>query len=151
MMSVISIAIVKYSAQNCFRMQLSTRNYLHTAVLNYHVKYSYAGHCESYMLNINAICNVLFFIYIRVVKVTFDESVEESNVEARLNALLNTLGHLLQSFYQLIALTLTSYFFLLLSTGCLKKRNPNLACHCALITRCINVIFHNNKDQAFGY
>ena len=30
-----------------------------------------------------------------------------------------------------------------------KKGNPTLAWHRALITRCMNVIFHNHKDQAF--
>ncbi len=37
----------------------------------------------------------------------YTESVEESNAEARLNVLVNTLGHLFQSFYQLITLAAT--------------------------------------------
>ncbi len=28
-----------------------------------------------------------------------------------------------------------------IQTGCIKKGNPTLACHCALITGCMNVIF----------
>jgi hypothetical protein len=77
-----SYCIVKYSAQNCLN-----------AVFNYHVKYSYAvkqGEMDDdmvivnlTMLNINAICNVLFFIYIPIMNAAFDESVDESNVEAR--------------------------------------------------------------------
>ncbi len=59
------------------------------------------------MVNINAICNVLFLFYIPIVNAAFTESVEESNAEARLNVLVNTLGHLFQSFYQLIALAAT--------------------------------------------
>ena len=56
-------------------------------------------------LSINVICNMLFFIYIPIINAAFDESVEESNEEARLNVLLNTLGQLFQSYYRLIALT----------------------------------------------
>ena len=59
------------------------------------------------MVNINAICNVLFLFYIPIVNAAFTESVEESNAEARLNVLVNTLGHLFQSVYQLIALAAT--------------------------------------------
>ena len=46
------------------------------------------------MVNINAICNALFLIYIPIVNAAFTESVEESTAEARLNVLVNTLGHL---------------------------------------------------------
>ncbi len=65
------------------------------------------------MVNVNAICNALFLIYIPIVNAAFTESVEESTAEARLNVLVNTLGYLFQSFYQLIALaaTCTHTFF----------------------------------------
>jgi hypothetical protein len=40
--------------------------------------------------------------YYWIINAAFKESVEQSKVEARLNALLNTLEHLFQSFYLLI-------------------------------------------------
>jgi hypothetical protein len=54
------------------------------------------------------LCLICLYInYYWIINAAFKESVEQSNVEARLNALLNTLGHLFQSFYLLIALTAT--------------------------------------------
>ena len=43
-MSLISIAIVKYSAQNCLNAVVNTElfAYRRDTVVNYHVKYSYA-------------------------------------------------------------------------------------------------------------
>ncbi len=34
-----------------------------------------------------------------------------------------------------------------LHTGVSKKGNPILACHCALITGCMNVILHGHKEH----
>ena len=36
------------------------------------------------------------------------------------------------------------------SAGCIKKGNPTLACHCALITGCINVILCGHKDPGLS-
>ncbi len=33
------------------------------------------------------------------------------------------------------------WFLYVMIQGVLKKRNPTLACHCALITECMNVMF----------
>jgi hypothetical protein len=68
MMSLISIAIVKYSAQNCLNAVLNTELFAYSFKMSCNVK---QGEMDDNMvivnltmLNINAICNVLFFVYI---------------------------------------------------------------------------------------
>jgi hypothetical protein len=68
MMSLISIAIVKYSAQNCLNAVLNTELFAYSFKMPCNVK---QGEMDDNMvivnltmLNINAICNVLLFVYI---------------------------------------------------------------------------------------
>ena len=48
------------------------------------------------MINLRSVWEALFCIYIPIINAAFDESVQESNDEARLNVLMNTLAHLFQ-------------------------------------------------------
>jgi hypothetical protein len=76
MMSLISIAIVKYSTQNCLNAVVNTELFafcfkLSCQILLYAVKQGEMDEgmviVNLTMLYISAICNVLFFIYISII------------------------------------------------------------------------------------